>query len=115
MKMAGREATRFRADVLKPPGKAELRMDKMRCDVAGGVMSAYTLLTATRVGAPPSVLIRMAANILADTIVGAVPLLGDLFDAGFKARRVPSLVVELKKCLEIAVVHRSSIRTARQR
>jgi hypothetical protein len=56
-------------------------------DLAGGVMSAYTLLVATRVGAPPSVLLRIAANILTDMIVGAVPLLGDLFDAGWKANR----------------------------
>ena len=56
-------------------------------DVAGGVMSAYTLLVATRVGAPISVLLRMGGNIAIDAIVGAVPLLGDLFDAGFKANR----------------------------
>jgi hypothetical protein len=56
-------------------------------DVAGGIMSAYTLVVATRLGAPPSVLLRMAANVLTDMIVGAVPLLGDLFDAGWKANR----------------------------
>ena len=56
-------------------------------DVAGGVMSAYTLLVALRVGAPVSVMLRMGANIAIDAIVGAVPLLGDLFDAGFKANR----------------------------
>jgi hypothetical protein len=56
-------------------------------DVAGGVMSAYTLLVAARVGAPLSVMFRMGVNIAVDTIVGAVPLLGDLFDAGFKANR----------------------------
>jgi hypothetical protein len=56
-------------------------------DVAGGVMAAYTLLIAMRVGAPKSVLVRMGANIAIDAIVGAVPVLGDLFDAGFKANR----------------------------
>src|SRR5688500_6479406 len=56
-------------------------------DVAGGVMSAYTLLVAMRVGTPVSVMLRMGANIAIDAIVGAVPLLGDLFDAGFKANR----------------------------
>src|SRR5687767_3494445 len=56
-------------------------------DLAGGIMSAYTLVVATRLGAPPSVLLRIAANILTDMIVGTVPLLGDLFDAGWKANR----------------------------
>jgi hypothetical protein len=56
-------------------------------DMTGAALSAYTLLVAARVGAPPSVIMRVAANILIDMIVGAVPLLGDLFDAGFKANR----------------------------
>jgi hypothetical protein len=56
-------------------------------DLAGGAMSTWIIVTASRLGAPPSVLIRMAANVLADTLLGAVPLLGDLFDAGWKANR----------------------------
>ncbi|CAA9383121.1 MAG: hypothetical protein AVDCRST_MAG64-787, partial [uncultured Phycisphaerae bacterium] len=44
MKMAGREATDFRAELTKPPGKTELRMEKMRCDVADGVMSGEMTL-----------------------------------------------------------------------
>ena len=54
-------------------------------DVAGGVMSAYIILIAGQLGAPTSVLLRMALNIVADTVVGAVPVLGDLFDVGWKA------------------------------
>lgn len=50
-------------------------------------ISGYALLAAARTGAPASVLARMAGNILLDTIVGAVPVLGDLFDLGFKANR----------------------------
>jgi hypothetical protein len=56
-------------------------------DVAGGLMTAYTLLVAARVGAPSSVILRLAGNIVLDTIVGAVPLLGDAFDIGWKANR----------------------------
>ena len=56
-------------------------------DLAGGALSAYTLIVAAQAGAPASVMLRMGANILVDTAVGAVPLLGDLFDAGFKANR----------------------------
>lgn len=54
-------------------------------DAAGGVFSLYVLYLGYRAGAPASVLVRMAANVGIDVVVGAVPLLGDLFDLGFKA------------------------------
>lgn len=56
-------------------------------DLAGGALSTWIIVTASRLGAPPSVLVRMAGNVLFDTVLGAVPLLGDLFDAGWKANR----------------------------
>ena len=48
-------------------------------------LSAYVLLLAARAGASRTVLLRMLANLGTDAVVGAVPLAGDLFDAGFKA------------------------------
>jgi hypothetical protein len=36
-------------------------------------------------GVPASLLARMGWNLVIDVVVGAVPFLGDLFDAGFKA------------------------------
>src|ERR671922_2715015 len=54
-------------------------------DLVGGGFSAWIILHAARLGAPPSLLARMGWNLLVDLAVGAVPLLGDLFDAGFKA------------------------------
>jgi len=36
-------------------------------------------------GAPRSVLFRMMSNVMFDTIVGAVPFAGDLFDAAYKS------------------------------
>jgi hypothetical protein len=54
-------------------------------DVAAGVAPSYTLVAAQRMGAPPAVLLRMVWNVLVDTVVGSVPFLGDLFDAGYKA------------------------------
>jgi hypothetical protein len=56
-------------------------------DVAGLAVSAYIIAEAARLGAPKSVLLRMSANTAIDTIVGAIPLLGDLFDLAFKANR----------------------------
>lgn len=54
-------------------------------DAVGGAMSAYIVLQAARLGAPVAVLLRMLLNILVEVVVGGIPLLGDLFDAGFKA------------------------------
>jgi hypothetical protein len=54
-------------------------------DAAGGVMSAYVVLQAARLGAPPAVLGRMLGNVGIEVLVGSVPVLGDFFDAGFKA------------------------------
>jgi hypothetical protein len=56
-------------------------------DVVGGVMSSYILLIAAREGAPTSVLIRMLGNIALDSLVGVVPVVGDLFDFGVKSNR----------------------------
>jgi hypothetical protein len=54
-------------------------------DVAGAAMAAYVVVLASRFGAPAPVLLRMLANIGADTVLGAVPVLGDAFDVGWKA------------------------------
>jgi hypothetical protein len=54
-------------------------------DAAGALMSAYVVVQAARLGAPPAVLARMLGNVGVESLVGAVPLVGDLFDAGFKS------------------------------
>src|SRR5690606_11008614 len=54
-------------------------------DAAAGALSTYVILLAWRTGAPTSVLLRMLGNVGIDAVVGTVPLLGDLFDVGFKA------------------------------
>jgi hypothetical protein len=56
-------------------------------DVAGALVSAYILNEARLLGAPRSVLLRMSANVLIETVFGTIPVLGDLFDAGFKANQ----------------------------
>jgi hypothetical protein len=56
-------------------------------DAAGGLLALTPLFVASRLGAPRSVLLRMSVNIGVDALVGAIPLLGDLFDAGWKANR----------------------------
>ena len=63
-------------------------------DLAGGVLSGYIILAAARAGAPPPVIVRMGLNVALDAIVGAVPLLGDLFDASYKANRRNALLLQ---------------------
>jgi hypothetical protein len=54
-------------------------------DVAAALGSGYILFVAWRNGAPGALIGRMLLNVLVDTVAGSVPVLGDLFDAGWKA------------------------------
>lgn len=54
-------------------------------DAAGSLLSAYIVVEAARLGAPLPVLLRMVLNVGVEALVGAVPFLGDLFDAWWKA------------------------------
>jgi hypothetical protein len=63
-------------------------------DVLGGVLSSYIVLRAANLGAPRSVLVRMVMNVAIDSIVGAVPILGDLFDVGWKSNTRNAALLE---------------------
>jgi hypothetical protein len=54
-------------------------------DVSSTLVSVALLLTMLRHGASGSVVVRMALNILIDSIVGAIPLLGNVFDFAYKS------------------------------
>src|SRR5688500_15485667 len=54
-------------------------------DVAGGLFSAVIMLQAARMGAPTAVLARMLGNVVVDTAIGSIPLIGDLFDFAWRA------------------------------
>ena len=54
-------------------------------DVAGLLLSSYVLLEAQRAGASMGVKVKIAANMAIDFVGGLVPLVGDIFDAYFKA------------------------------
>ena len=62
-------------------------------DFAAGAVSAYLIMEARRIGAPPVLLARMAGNIAIDTVIGIVPGLGDLFDVAFKANMRNALLL----------------------
>ncbi|WP_370285103.1 DUF4112 domain-containing protein [Pseudooceanicola nanhaiensis] len=54
-------------------------------DVATLGPGLYILYRAHKLGASRATLSRMAANMGVDFVVGSIPLLGDLFDMGFKS------------------------------
>jgi hypothetical protein len=56
-------------------------------DLIGVLLSSYILSEAARLGAPKSVLMRMAFNVGVEGVVGIVPFAGDVFDAAWKANQ----------------------------
>ena len=54
-------------------------------DLGTTAVSVALLLTMLRHGASGAVVVRMALNILLDTIVGAIPILGNVFDFAYKS------------------------------
>ena len=56
-------------------------------DGVTALVALYPIIEAYRHGAPAGLIGRMLANLGIDTAVGAVPVLGDIFDVTFKANR----------------------------
>jgi hypothetical protein len=56
-------------------------------DAAASAMSFYLLYEAYRLDVPRLLLARMAANVMLEGTVGAVPFAGDAFDVFFRANR----------------------------
>lgn len=56
-------------------------------DALGVLVSGYIIKEAARMGAPTSILLRMALNVAVEGIVGIIPFAGDIFDAAWKANQ----------------------------
>lgn len=56
-------------------------------DVLTSTSSIALLLLALQIGVPRVVLLRMIVNVAVDALVGAIPLVGDVFDVAWKANR----------------------------
>ncbi|NER26335.1 MAG: DUF4112 domain-containing protein, partial [Symploca sp. SIO1C4] len=67
-------------------------------DFLASLLSIYIVIEAARLRIPQATLVQMIGNILLDTVVGCVPMLGDLFDVGWKAnvKNVALLEKQLK-------------------
>jgi hypothetical protein len=63
-------------------------------DALTGTLSLTLLLVAFRERVPKLVIGRMLLNIAIDALLGAVPVLGDLFDFGFRANEKNLALVE---------------------
>lgn len=56
-------------------------------DTATGAVSLYLAAEAWRLGMPVSTILRMFVNVGIDTVLGSIPLVGDLFDFAWKANQ----------------------------
>ncbi|RWL42225.1 MAG: DUF4112 domain-containing protein [Mesorhizobium sp.] len=54
-------------------------------DAATSIVSAYIVLRARSCGAGNFLVARMLGNVLLDTVLGSVPIVGSIFDVYFKA------------------------------
>jgi hypothetical protein len=54
-------------------------------DIITGLIGAYLIYEAQRLGIPRSAVLRMVANIAVDTAIGTIPVAGDIWDFFFRA------------------------------
>ncbi|MCB1802496.1 MAG: DUF4112 domain-containing protein [Gammaproteobacteria bacterium] len=77
-------------------------------DITAGAASSYILLQAVRMGAPLAIVVRMAMNILLESVIGIIPVVGDIFDFVFKAnQRNVQLLLDYKA--QPSPVHKRSL------
>ncbi len=57
-------------------------------DLATSAVSFYILAAGVRYRVPKATLLRMGVNLAVDYLVGSVPIVGDLFDAAWKANQM---------------------------
>jgi hypothetical protein len=63
-------------------------------DLLSSIASIYIVMVGIRLGAPRSAVLRMLGNIAIDTLVGSIPILGDLFDVGWKSNNRNVALIE---------------------
>lgn len=54
-------------------------------DLLGAVLAGYIVFRSFQLGLPKKLLLIMTCNIVIDTVLGTVPILGDLFDVLWQA------------------------------
>lgn len=56
-------------------------------DLISAGVSTYIISSARQLGVPKVILARMAVNTLIDLALGSIPIVGDIFDIGWKANK----------------------------
>ncbi|MGB7893936.1 MAG: DUF4112 domain-containing protein [Microcoleus sp.] len=54
-------------------------------DLISSIFAGYVVFKSAQMGVPQETLVKMAANIVFDTVAGTVPVAGDLLDVAWKA------------------------------
>ncbi|MEZ2232367.1 DUF4112 domain-containing protein [Microcoleus sp.] len=54
-------------------------------DLISSIFAGYIVFKSAQMGVPQETLVKMAANIVFDTVAGTVPVAGDLLDVAWKA------------------------------
>jgi Domain of unknown function (DUF4112) len=79
------------------------------------LIALYPIVEAWRHGAPPALIARMLGNLGLDTAVGAIPLLGDIFDMRFKSNRRNVELLKRHLTASGAGIHRREAGRTRRR
>ena len=72
-------------------------------DAVGVAISAYVLAVAARSGVPRATVARVAFVLWLDAVVGSVPVVGDLFDAYWKANLRATHLLEARLAVPLCV------------
>lgn len=84
-------------------------------DVASSLLGMYIISEARRLGAKRITIIRMVGAWAVDSAVGAIPIVGDLFDIAYKSntKNVKLLIADLeRRATELREVNRGMMRAA---
>ena len=63
-------------------------------DVVAALLACYLIYVAYELRLPKAVMVRMGGNILLDLLLGALPLVGDVADAMWKANKINYRLLE---------------------
>ena len=63
-------------------------------DFIGGLFSLYLLRTAIKMKLPKSAILSIMFNIIIDTTIGIVPVIGDIFDIFWKSNKRSMKIIE---------------------
>ena len=63
-------------------------------DLIGGLFSLYLLRTAIKMKLPKSAILSIMFNIIIDTTIGIVPVIGDIFDIFWKSNKRNMRIIE---------------------